>query len=184
MWKRTFWILASIGVLCGAGGAVSAEPVAKLGAEDACSVVDNLVYNVIASDGIYRRHVTSFPLGTITTDLCMNTAKAVSSGFSRAMSEMNIYVTWQSPRRFREHVCLSVDLSQCYPMQDPYVPFGYGDAAYVRDSWFAVQRAMQAFVRQDAGPDTTQFSASQLQRQLRLEMKHHVRGAIQQYYFR
>ena len=112
--------------------------------------------------------------------VCERTTQAVTSGFSKAMQQMNIYLSWKSPERERGDLCASVDITQCYPDQSPYVPYNYGDAVFIRNVWFSVSKAVE---RSGESGDTVSFVQAILSRHLQREMHRNVRQTPQQMYF-
>ncbi len=140
----------------------------------ACSLLSYTVYQQVAAGGRSGWHVATSPVRIPEPVVCNDTARAVSKGFTRAMAERNLYITWQTPERRRGDVCLSHDLSQCYPNQDPLVPlFSLYDAAFVVQQWKLVQATISASMPAGTESDVSRFDpvfvGVRLQRSLQRE---------------
>lgn len=153
-----------------AGAAGSA--VAEAGSNP-CSILSDTVYRQVAGAGRSGRHIATLPASVPAPVVCTDTARAVSAGFSKAMVEMNLYVTWPTSERARGDVCLSHDLSRCYPSWDPFLPgFGPDDAAFVVQQWESVQASIGAAMPAGTASDISRFDpvsvGYRLQRSLRV----------------
>lgn len=125
---------------------------------DACLILTDTIYRQVAAGARSGWRVAALPLRTNEPAVCSDTARAVSKGFTRAMAERNLYITWSSPERQRGDVCLSHDLSQCYPNQDPLVPlFSLYDAAFVVQQWQTVQATIRAAMPAGTASDVSRF---------------------------
>ena len=136
---------------------VAAAAAAEAG-HDGCAILTDTVYRQVALGGRSGWRVASVPRATPGPAVCADTARAVSKGFTRAMAERNLYITWPTPERQRGDVCLSYDLSQCYPNQDPLVPpLSLYDAAYVVQQWTLVQGTVSVSMPAGTGSDVSRF---------------------------
>ncbi len=153
---------------------------------DGCQELESSVYRaVLAASAGWHRPLTGHAAGADWTLVCAESTRAVSAGFTKAMMQRNVFLSWTSPDQERGDMCLSADLSQCYPNRNPYVPMGAGDAAFVADSWHAVQRAIAKSMPGGHDRDLTRFAQSGMTRQLDAELARTLRGRSQQaYYFR
>lgn len=115
--------------------------------------------------------------------LCRDTARTVSAGFTRAMAERNVYLKWQWPGKERGDLCLSADLSQCYPNQNPYVPFVRGDAAFAVTSWNAIVSAVGRTMPQGFRADAARFAPAGMAARLADEVRRQSGGRTQQRYY-
>ncbi|HEX5789391.1 MAG TPA: hypothetical protein VFY03_14500 [Woeseiaceae bacterium] len=112
---------------------------------------------------------------------CADTARAVTAAFTRAMARGNIYLTWQWDRN-RGDMCLSGDLSQCYPRGNPFVPLPRADAAFVADSWFAVLLAVGKSMPQGYFADVSRFTSVGMAMALGAELERRTGGRLRQAY--
>jgi hypothetical protein len=181
MWQQSLKLSLVVGVYLGFTSIAAAQN--RLANASACLVLEDIVYSSVAESTLQSGFTARFPRGGIGRQWCMHTAKSVSAGFAKAMSAINIYIAWQSAGRFPDSDCKSLDLNRCYPFQDPNVPYEPGNEAIVRASWFAVQRALEPYLKQDKRRDFVLFSAADLQLQLQREMSRTLRGGSQEYYF-
>lgn len=126
--------------------------------QDACAILADTIYRQMAASGRSGRAIASLPRRITGPAVCSDTARAVSRGFTRAMAERNLYITWPTPERQRGDVCLSHDLSQCYPNQDPLVPlFSLYDAAYIVQQWKLVQATVSESMPAGTASDVSRF---------------------------
>lgn len=136
-----------------AAGAANADSSFK-----ACSKLSDTIYRQVATGGYGGRHTAATPALVPAPAVCRDTARAVSQGFTRAMAERNLYITWPTRDRQRGDVCLSHDLSQCYPNQNPLVPlFSLYDAAFVVQQWKAVQATVRTAMPAGTASDISRF---------------------------
>lgn len=138
---------------------------------DACALLTHTIHRQVAADGRSGWRIASLARGSRGPAICSDTARAVSQGFRRAMAEQNLFITWLTPERQRGDVCLSHDLSQCYPNPDPLVPlFSLYDAAYVVQRWKLVQAtvaaSMPAGTESDVSRFDPEFIGQQMQRSI------------------
>ena len=112
---------------------------------------------------------------------CSDTARAVTAAFTRAMARGNVYLNWQWDRD-RGDMCLSGDLSQCYPRGNPFVPLPRADAAFVADSWFAVVRALGKSMPQGYFTDVSRFTTTGMAMALDAELERRTGGRLRQGY--
>jgi hypothetical protein len=150
---------------------------------DGCRALENAVFAAVlaASDGA-RRPATPTE-HSVAALRCADSARAVSKGFTRAMTERNVYFNWRSPDRQPMDMCLSGDLSQCSPSRSPYVGMSAGDAAFVADSWNAIRRAVGKTMPQGYAADTAVFAPSGMALTLDVELARGLRGRAQQSYY-
>lgn len=143
---------------------VASADVSTLG----CPILSDIVYRHVAASGNGGRLIALTPAVMPKPVECRDTARAVSKGFTRAMAERNLYLTWPTPERQRGDVCNSFYLSQCYPNQDPHVPFfSLYDAAYVVQQWRAVQATVLASMPAGAASDVSRFDPASVSNSLR-----------------
>jgi hypothetical protein len=161
--------------------AVSAEARERVSG-DGCRILENAVFTAVlaASDGARRPAGTERGGATVS---CTDSARAVTTGFTRAMLQRNVYLGWKSPQQERGDRCLSADLSQCYPNRNPYVSIGAGDAAFVADSWNAIRRAVGTTMPRGYAADMAVFAPSGMARTLDAELRRGLRGRAQQNYY-
>lgn len=87
------------------------------------------------------------------------------------MAERDLYITWLTPERQRGDACLSRDLAQCYPDQDPLVPlFSVYDAAFVARQWRAVRAAVSAAMPAGTESDVVRFDPEMVGYRLRARL--------------
>ncbi len=150
--------------------------------KDGCRALENSVYSaVLAASSGWRRPATES--GAAPAFVCAESARAVSSGFTKAMARRNVFLSWKSPEQERGDLCLSADLSQCYPNRNPYVPMAVGDAAFVADSWRAVLRAVGRAMPGGHSGDFARFDEPGLARHLDAALGQSLRGRSQQAYY-
>lgn len=152
-----------------AAGAANAESSYR-----ACTILSDTVYRHVAAGGNGGSRIAMSPVRVPTPTVCRDTARAVSLGFTQAMAERNLYITWPTAERQRGDVCLSHDLSQCYPNQNPFVPmYSLYDAAFVVQQWQAVQATVRAAMPAGTASDVSRFDpvavGYRLQRSLQRE---------------
>lgn len=124
----------------------------------ACSILSDTIYRHVAAGSNAGLRVAKPPARMPAPGVCRDTARAVSKGFTRAMAERGLYVTWPTPEQQRGDACLSHDLSQCYPNQDPFVPlYSLYDAAFVVQQWRAVQATVRAAMPAGTASDVSRF---------------------------
>ena len=157
--------LAVLAMLSIAGAAIADSGV------DACSILTDTIYRQIAAGARSGSWLAALPVRTDGPAVCSDTARAVSRGFTRAMAERNVHIAWQTPERRGAGVCLSHDVSQCYPNQDPLVPLlNLRDAAYVMQQWRAVEATISAVMPAGTASDVSRFDpvfvGARLQRNL------------------
>lgn len=155
-------VLLAIGAV-GAAGDAAADTRSK-----ACAILSDTVYRQVLGAGRGGGRAITLPVDAPGPVLCDRTARAVSAGFTRAMAERNLYVTWPTPDARRRFICLSVDLSQCFPNQDPFVPpMSLYDAAFVVQQWRAVQRSVSALMPAGPASDVSRFDPASVGNRLR-----------------
>lgn len=178
MKKWTLLLMMAAVLTAGISTYANAE-VVRLDAR-ACEALADLVYlRVIDAGvpGVGGRGGLSHE-GTDKLMICQQTAHAVSSGFSRAMADLHLYVTWPTPEQQRGDVCESVHLSECYPSQDPYMPpMALSSAFFVMNSW----KAVQSTVEQTTSADASHFSAAALDQQLKFRLNEKRAGGRRNY---
>lgn len=165
--------------------ATAAEGRTMFGRPMACAALEVAVYDSVlrSSAGVAAHPGSGVRQGPAAQLSCRDTARAVSSGFSRAMAERNVYLRWQWPGQESGDLCLSADLSQCYPHRNPFVPFAKGDAAFVADSWNGVLRAVGRAMPRGHAADLARFSVDGLSATLVSEIRRVQRGRAQQAYY-
>ena len=155
-------ILTVLAVLLAAGAAHADS------GQKACAILSDTIHRQMAASGQTGRGSATLPRRIPGPAVCGDTARAVSKGFTRAMAERNLYITWPTPEGQRGDVCLSHDLSQCYPNQDPLVPlFSLYDAAYVVQQWKLVQATVAASMPAGTASDVSRFDAALIGEQMR-----------------
>lgn len=162
---RTMTVLMTM-LAMGAAANAAADTGSK-----ACSILSDIVYRQVLGVDRTGGRTTTLPTRVPGPTVCHQTASAVSAGFSRAMAERNLYITWSTPEDQRRFICLSVDLSQCFPNQDPFVPpMSLYDAAFVVQQWNAVQKSVSAMMPAGTASDVSRFdpalAGTRLQQQL------------------
>jgi len=167
-------------------GLLAAAPaVAGVSDDAACAAVQETVRTQVLAASTRPLGKRGYPV-LPPADLggeCRDAVKAVSSGFTQAMAALNVFVTWQTPDRQRGDLCLGHYLSQCYPERDGAVPYGPADAAFVRDAWFAVRRAVDRAASQSCGGIVRGVSASRLEGLMVEELRGGERVVMQQGYY-
>lgn len=165
--------------------ATAADGRAMFGRPIACVVLEEAVYESVlrSSAGVAAHRRSAILPGPSALLTCRDTARAVSSGFSRAMAERNVYLRWQWPSEESGDLCLSADLSQCYPHRSPFVPFARGDSTFVADSWNGVLRGVGKSMPRGPAADLARFSADELSAILATEIRRVRRGRDQQAYY-
>lgn len=139
---------------------------------DGCAILAILVYTEVTHAGLQggAGELGTWPRpGEIT--ICNQTARRITTAYSSALRQMNIYVSWGNPPMDSGDYCLSHDLDQCYPDRNPYMPpLSATDRAFVAESWAAVTRAVSANMQAGAFSDVVRFERKTLQRQLRFTL--------------
>ena len=150
---------------------------------DDCPVLGELVTQAVleAGDGLKVRLVPGFPRAGLLK--CRQAALTVTVGFSAAMARRNIYVSWQWPDKERGDLCLSADLSQCYPTRNPFVPYSANDGAFVADSWHGVLQAIGPRMPRGYAGDFVRFESGPLAAGLAAELQRSTGGRSQQTYY-
>ena len=177
------------GILLSAGlAAALALSVASANARErvnaeGCRVLENTVFAAVlaASDGAQR--TAAGRQRSTATVRCNDSARAASTGFTRAMADRNVYLSWTSPDRQPGDMCLSADLSHCAPNRSPYVSMSAGDALFVADTWNAIRLAVGKSLLKGKAADTAVFAPAGLARTLDLELARGLRGRAQQHYY-
>lgn len=164
-----------------------AAPPAQAGVNDdaACAAVRETVRAQVLAASISPVGKRGYPV-LPPADLggeCEHAVQAVSAGFTQAMKALNVYVTWQTPDGQRGDLCLGHYISQCYPERDGAIPYGPADAAFVRDAWFAVRRAVDRAAAQSCGGIVRGVSASKLEGAMVEELRGGERVVRQQGYY-
>ncbi len=143
--------------------------------DDGCAALAAVVFQQVAGSAWANPGGRILPpdSGDAGVKICDQTARTVSAAFTAAMATMNVYVSWRDPRDVRGDVCLSADLSQCYPHGNPFVPLPSGrELAFVYASWSAVQSAAMRYADGGAFSDTSRFSPATLGTDLGRSIRH------------
>lgn len=150
-------------------------------AGDGCAALSSAVYHSVSAAGLggWRSDPSTWYPDHSATLSCDNTATAVSAGFTQAMQTLNLYVTWPTPEQQRGDVCLSHDLSQCYPQQHPFVPtFALSDAAFVMNSWVSVQTTVLDSMPAGAAANVSRFNRNMMNQRLQRRLQHATRRSL------
>ncbi len=154
--------------------AAAAQPVDRPYQDVGCDRLEAIVYEqVLASryGAPAAGSVVPMPRPPM-VEACASTARAVSAGYTKAMSRLAIEVSWVTPERQRGDVCLSHYLSQCYPNANPYLaPYGSETYSFVVSSWNAVRDTVYRSMPDGVATDVSRFSAQAFERQLRSQLR-------------
>lgn len=180
------WVTVAGALVCMTGLA-GAEAREQVGRPVACTALENAVYAAVLSVSAGTSRV-AVARGADERNsrgdlLCRDTARAVSAGFARALAERNVYLKWQWPGQERGDLCLSGDLSQCYPNRNPYVPFARGDAVFAATSWDAIVSAVGRSMPQGFREDAVRFEPEGMASRLATELQRRSDGREQQGYY-
>ena len=150
-------------------GAVRAED--PLIGVDGCAILASLVYTEVteARLGFSSRYGTD-PLyaGRNEITLCNQATRSVTSAYSAALRQSNIFVTWGFHSGYSGDYCLSHFLSRCYPRANPSMPpLSKSERSFVMHSWQAVHDSVQTHMAQYPGSDVVRFQARELGRSIR-----------------
>lgn len=160
---------AGFGLVC-LSVAAGARPVDRPYEDAGCDRLEAIVYEqVLASRYGMPATGSIVPMPRpAMVEACASTARAVSAGYTKAMSRLAVEVTWITPERQRGDVCLSHYLSQCYPNVNPYLaPHGSETYRFVVSSWTAVRDTVYRSMPDGVATDVSRFSAQAFEKQLR-----------------
>jgi hypothetical protein len=164
---------AGLGVVC-LSVAAAAQPVDRPYEDAGCARLEAIVYEqVLASRyGLPAAgSIVPMPRSPM-VEACASTTRAVSAGYTKAMSRLAVEVTWLTPERQRGDVCLSHFLSQCYPDVNPYLaPDGSDTHRFVVGSWNAVRDTVVRTMPDGVATDVSRFSAHAFEKQLRAKLE-------------
>ena len=160
-------------------------------AGDGCAVLRELVMNSVHASAIeygvnrrvavapsYRRDgaVGSTGAGRLA---CAKTVEEASRAFTEALGALNMPVAWNKGRRSPGDYCLSGDLSQCYPSQDPLSPMLLpNQAAFVYDAWKGVRGAVASHMPFGTANGLSRFTSGSLDAALSLNLNATVDGSL------
>lgn len=170
MAKRIFALSCMISIAALTASPASADSIRRSVVPNGCAILAAAVFEQVTASAWYKAGGSPIAAGADPREIaiCHQTARTVSAAFTRAMETMNVYVSWQDPRDVRGDVCLSGDLSQCYPHRNPFVPFNAGaDLAFMLSNWSAVQTTTLRFGQPGGARDTSRFSPAALNNDLR-----------------
>lgn len=163
------WNLPAVAAVL-AAFAAPAQAAGAAGKADGCVLLAELVYGHVRSVNFAGAGPGGGAAAAARRGVlhCDRTAEAVSEGFTRALAESQVFVTWPSLSDIPGDRCLSADLSQCYPRSNPYLsPYGSATASWVAARWKSVQAAVVRNMPAGAATDETRFAAAALDTQLR-----------------
>lgn len=170
---------AGLALACLSAAAV-AQPVDRPYEDAGCDRLEAIVYEqVLASRYGIPAAGSIVPMPRpATVEACASTARAVSAGYTKAMSRLAVEVTWVTPERQHGDMCLSHYLSQCYPNVNPYLaPYGSQTYRFVVRSWNAVRDTVYRTMPDGVATDVSRFSAQAFEKQLRSELTR--RGGVE-----
>lgn len=149
--------------------AFPAQPAAGPRTTDGCALLAEVVYERVRTGSFGAaaagRQVDAAAYRGVSR--CERTAEAVSAGFTRALAESQVFVTWPTPSEIPGDRCLSADLSQCYPRSNPYLsPYGSATTQWVASRWRAVQATVGRSMPAGVASDESRFSSAALDTQL------------------
>ena len=171
MAKRTFALACAVSIALLALSEGRAQTARPFISADGCAILATTVFEQLTMSAWPSPGDRVLPPGESEVLICNQTARTVSSAFTMAMATMNVYISWRDPRDIRGDVCLSGDLSQCYPHRNPYVPItDSSELAFVYASWSAVQAATLRYAEAGGHSNTTRFSPALLKNELRRSM--------------
>ena len=148
---------------------------------DGCAILASLVYTEVteARLGFSSRYGTD-PLyaGRNEITLCNQATRSVTSAYSAALRQSNIFVTWGFHTGYGGDYCLSHFLSQCYPSGNPAMPpLGEDERSFLARSWQAVRDSVHFRMAHYPGGDVVRFRDHDLRQSIRRSIRF---GAIEQ----
>jgi hypothetical protein len=153
-------------------------------ANDGCAILQELVKtNVYASAMDVARNATGQTGAVGSTEggrrTCGNSARATSEGFSEALANLGMPVTWTgAPTRPGDH-CHSHDLGQCYPLPHPFsASLPPSHVAFVYDAWTGIRKGVALQMPFGIASGIAQFTPESLNRALASSLNVYVAGPL------
>ena len=186
MAKGTFAIVAILATALGAAHTATAN------AANGCVILEELVrksVHVSATEYRTDRPATRMPsfgrTGSVGStgsgnQACPNTAEVTTRAFSQALGALNMPITWNRRGPMdRGDYCLSGDLSQCYPSQDPLNPsLPPHQLAFVFDAWKGVRTAVAKQMPFGTATGLAHFTSDSLEVALTSNLQSSVDGPL------
>jgi hypothetical protein len=148
---------------------------------DGCAILASLVYAEVteARPGFSPGHgIDPLYAGRNEITLCTRATRSVTSAYSAALRQSNIFVTWGFHAGYDGDYCLSHVLSQCYPTGNPAMPpLGEDERSFLVRSWHAVRDSVHFRMAQYPGSDVARFRDHDLRQSIRRSIRF---GAIEQ----
>jgi hypothetical protein len=153
-------------------------------ADDGCAVLQKLVKtNVYASAMDFGRNATGRSGAVGSTEggsrTCGNGAQATSRGFSEALADLGMPVTWTGAPTNPGDYCHSHDLGQCYPSQHPFsASLPPGHVAFVYDAWTGIRKGVASQMPFGIAAGIAQFTPESLDAALASGLNVYVDGPL------
>ena len=163
MAKRNFAlvVLLLLGGMFSTPGAIAQT----LDFDDGCAVLNEIVRQSVLSAALFDEGYPgdNYGSGYAGAQSCSNTAAAVSTAFRASLIQMNIVTRWSLLQSDGGIICLSHDLSTCYPFADPMgPPLQPSDLAFIQNSWQTVRDGVMAQMPWGSGSDMSFFDGQAL----------------------
>ena len=142
---------------------------------DGCAILASLVYTEVTEARLgFSSRYGGDPLyaGRNEITLCNQATRSVTSAYSAALRQSNIFVTWGFHAGYSGDYCLSHFLSQCYPTGNPAMPpLGEDERAFLAHSWQAVRDSVHYRMAQYPGSDVARFRDHDLRQSIRRSIR-------------
>ena len=142
---------------------------------DGCAILASLVYTEVTEARLgFSSGYGSDPFyaGRNEITFCNQATRSVTSAYSAALLQSNIFVTWGFHSGYSGDYCLSHFLSQCYPTGDPAMPqLGEDERSFLARSWQAVRDSVQFRMAQYPGSDVARFRYHDLRQSIRRSIR-------------
>lgn len=156
------WAMAALFV----GAACDSKARVRSDTADSCAALADVVYGEIFVSVLLGGH--RLPPEPVPGDLlsCEHAAASVSAGFTRALSVLDVHVTWPGPGGGGFGVCAAGDLAMCVPQSKPSMPGGALDSASVADMWQIVSSVVARRMPLGTANDRASFHEYELRLRL------------------
>ena len=142
---------------------------------DGCAILASLVYTEVTAArlGLSSGYGTDPRYaGRNEITLCNLATRSVTSAYSAALRQSNIFVTWGFHTGYSGDYCLSHFLSQCYPKGNPAMPsLSEDERAFLARSWEAVRDSVHFRMVQYPGSDVARFRDHDLRQSIRRSIR-------------
>jgi len=138
---------------------------------DGCAILAIVVHTAVAGDDGRAGGGLLHDRRSNEITICNQTARAVSMGFSGAMWQAGIDVTWSSPGGSAAEYCTHGDLVTCRPRLGAVSPARSRDSEYVECVWRDIAATIHRTMHYATVNDTIVFRAAALHRSLGSAMR-------------